>query len=93
MSEIAEAKPKNGFRMEPVRKTVNERLSEQMNTRDEAIRIALQNAAAAIRNEEITRRRFEAFLGMSFLERSRWAATGDVPTSGKAQVAKEESVV
>lgn len=87
MSEVAEAKPKNGFRQEPFKKTVNERLREQMNTRDEAIRVALQNAQAAMRNEEITRRRFEAFLGMSFKERAVWAATGALPESVLAPVA------
>ena len=73
--------------MEATKKTVNERLREEVNARDEAIKVALQNAAAAIGNEAITRARLEAFLGMSFKERIAWAFTGHLPESVKAQVA------
>ena len=67
---------KNGFRMNPVKKTVNQRLREEMSERDEAIKAALHNAAAAYGNEALTRKKLEAFIGLTLAGRLKWMLSG-----------------
>ena len=65
-----------------MKKTVNERLRESLGAHAEGI-------GAALTNESITRKRFEAFISMDKKQRLAWALKGELPESVRTPKAVE----